>query len=231
MLSPRQLTGTVAFFTGVGCATAVVDEDPGSVVPTDGTGTGAIGGTMVAGVGGSGASASGGAGTGGTTSVAGGPGSAGTGVTSGAGRSGVGAAGRPSGLGMGGTGATGGSNAVATGGRAMVGGSGRGTTSDAGTGAGGGAAVACPDPRMPLQPGALQGNSGSFETTEAVCYFVEGTFNNWSCSNPGGRTVTINGKPSMCGGALPEKADGGYYFEFGASTDGTNYTSFYWYTS
>jgi hypothetical protein len=35
----------------------------------------------------------------------------------------------------------------------------------------------------------------------------------------------------MCGGPLPDTADGGYYFEFSASTTGTDYTSFYWYTS
>jgi hypothetical protein len=28
MLSPRRFTGTVLFFGGVGCATAVIDEDP-----------------------------------------------------------------------------------------------------------------------------------------------------------------------------------------------------------
>jgi hypothetical protein len=97
--------------------------------------------------------------------------------------------------------------------------------------AGTGTTGACPNPRMPAQPGATQGNSGSFDTTEAVCFFVEGTFNTWNCSNLGGRTLDVNGAPTMCGGALPEKIDGGYYFEFGASTNGTNYTSFYWYTS
>lgn len=213
MLSARQLTSTVAFFAGVGCATAVVDEDPGIVDPPAGTGTGAVGGTMLAGVGGSGTGATGGTGTSG--SAAGGAGTAGSGGTPTAGRSGGGAAGAPGGLGRGGSAASGGSSVVGA----------------AGTGVGGGGVVGCTDPRMPMQPGALQGNSGSFETTDAVCYFVEGTFNNWSCSNPGGRTVTINGTPSMCGGALPDPVDGGYYFEFGASTDGTKYTSFYWYTS
>ncbi len=90
---------------------------------------------------------------------------------------------------------------------------------------------ACPSPRMPSMPGTTQGNSGSFDTTDAVCYFVQGTFNTWACSNIGGRTVTVNGTTVMCGGALPAQADGGYYFEFSASTDGTDYTSFYWYTS
>jgi hypothetical protein len=98
-------------------------------------------------------------------------------------------------------------------------------------GAGATSSVACDNPRMPAMPGTASGNSGSFETAGAVCYFVTGTFNHWACSNPGGRTVTINGMPSMCGGALPAPVDGGYYFDFGASSDGTNYTSFYWYTS
>jgi hypothetical protein len=102
----------------------------------------------------------------------------------------------------------------------------------AGASAGGASTMTtCPSPRMPEQPGAAQGNSGSFDTAKAVCYFVEGTFNTWNCSNIAGRTVTINGVRSMCGSSLPEKSDGGYYFEFGAATDGTTYTSFYWYTS
>lgn len=161
MLSPRRFTGTVLFFGGVGCATAVIDEDPS-----------------------------------GLDTVAGPPkGSGGTGMTATAGASSGGAAGI------------------------------------AGSPSPGGTTGTCPSPRTPAEPGATQGNSGSFETTEAVCYFVEGSFNEWDCSNVGGRTVTVNGALSTCGGALPAKIDGGYYFEFGASTDGTNYTSFYWYTS
>jgi hypothetical protein len=98
-------------------------------------------------------------------------------------------------------------------------------------GAGTTSSVACADPRMPAMPGAVSGNSGSFGTAAAVCYFVTGTFNTWACSNLAGRTVSVNGMPAMCGGKLPAPVDGGYYFEFGASSDGTNYTSFYWYTS
>ena len=116
------------------------------------------------------------------------------------------------------TGARGGT--TSTGGRAPVMG-----------GAGTASSVACASPRTPSMPGATQGNSGSFETTDAVCYFVEGTFNTWACSNIGGRTVTVNGTLVTCGGPLPAPADGGYYFQFSPSTDGTNYTSFYWYTS
>jgi hypothetical protein len=79
-------------------------------------------------------------------------------------------------------------------------------------------------------PGETQGNSGSFDTLEAVCYFVEGSFNAWDCSNLGGRTISVNGATrTMCGGSLPAKVDGGYYFMFGSSSS-INYTSFYWYT-
>jgi len=164
----------------VGCATAVVDQDPGVADPNGPSGAGATGGTAST--------------TGGTASTTGG-----TASTTG------GAAG------------------------AVAGNAGHaGTTGGAGTS---NATALCPEPRAPAQPGAMQGNSGSFDTTEAVCFFVEGTFNTWNCSNPGGRSVSVNGTPTMCGGALPAKIDGGYYFEFGASTDGTNYTSFYWYSS
>lgn len=173
MISSRshRLGGALALFAGVGCATAIVDEDPEELPAGAGT----------------------------------------AGLPSAGGSSNLGAAGR--------------------GGRSNTTG-GAGTMSSAGASAGGMGVVAiCPAPRTPDQPGAAQGNSGSFDTTEAVCYFVDGTFNTWNCSNIAGRSVTINGVPSMCGGSLPEKVDGGYYFEFGAASDGTNYTSFYWYTS
>jgi hypothetical protein len=130
----------------------------------------------------------------------------------------------PAAAGTGPTTAAGGTSASAAGG-----GFGSGATGT--TGGGAPSSVACASPRMPSMAGAMQGNSGSFETTDAVCYFVEGSFNNWACSNLGGRSVTVNGTSVTCGGALPAQADGGYYFEFSASTDGTDYTSFYWYTS
>ncbi|HWP09144.1 MAG TPA: hypothetical protein VNN72_25550 [Polyangiaceae bacterium] len=164
-MSPsRPLGGALVLVAGVGCATAIVEDEPNDTLPSPGTAAAA--------------------GTGGATVAASGGGTA------------------PFGSGAAGASA-GGSGAITT----------------------------CPAPRMPEQPGAAQGNSGSFETTEAVCYFVEGTFNTWNCSNIAGRTVMVNGTRSMCGGSLPEKIDGGYYFEFGAAMDGTTYTSFYWYTS
>jgi hypothetical protein len=69
----------------------------------------------------------------------------------------------------------------------------------------------CPTPREPATSGAAQGDSGSFGTLEAVCYFVQAPM-------------------PTCGGPLPEKVDGGYYFDFGPSMS-IDYTSFYWYTS
>jgi hypothetical protein len=84
--------------------------------------------------------------------------------------------------------------------------------------------MGCTNPREPAQAG----NSGGFGTTDAVCYFVDEQFNAWACSNMGSRTVSVNGMMSMCGGALPARIDGGYYFEFSAGTP--EYTSFYWYT-
>jgi hypothetical protein len=123
--------------------------------------------------------------------------------------------------GTGGSGGNAGSGTSGSGGKAGAGGSG-----------GGGEPVGCEDPREPENPDPLQGDSGSFATLEAVCYFVEGNFNTWQCSNLGGRTVSVNGSTpaTMCGGTLPAKVDGGYYFSFGASTS-TSYTSFFWYTS
>jgi hypothetical protein len=138
--------------------------------------------------------------------------------------------------GTGGTTATGGSGS-ATGGTGFGSGgsTGSGGSKSGGAANGGGSGspspAACPDPRAPATSGAAQGDSGSFGTLEAVCYFVEGTFNSWNCSNLGGRTISVNGTPMpLCGGPLPEKVDGGYYFEFGASAS-IEYTSFYWYTS
>lgn len=136
--------------------------------------------------------------------------------------------------GTGGTGAATGGTGSGSGGSTGSGGSKSGGATG-GTAHGGGpgtpSPAACPDPREPAASGAAQGDSGSFGTMEAVCYFVEGSFNSWNCSNLGGRTVAVNGTPMpMCGGPLPAKVDGGYYFEFGASSS-IEYTSFYWYTS
>ncbi len=110
-----------------------------------------------------------------------------------------------------------------SGGRAaggMSGGAGKGGSTGGGT-----LGAACDMPRTP----SSTGNSGNFNTPNAVCYFVDEMFNTWACSNIGTRTVKVNGMASMCGGALPAKMDGGYYFEFSAGTP--DYTSFFWFTS
>jgi hypothetical protein len=127
--------------------------------------------------------------------------------------------------------ASGGAGKGASAGTFAFGSGGATSTGSAGRSGGSALSAACMDPKAPEMAGDAQGMSGSFGTVMGVCYFVEGTFNNWNCSNLGGRTVTINGMPATCGAALPAKLDGGYYFDFGASTSGTDYTSFYWYTS
>ncbi len=219
----------------VGCATATIGEDPGVADPDD---VGSGGSTSV----------------GGSTDAGGTPSTGGmlaSGAVGGAGRSAGAAAGNTARAGRGAVGAQGGRNASAAGttgtvgrsgaggrvtvgggGRVVTGGGGRVVTGSGGLGTAGGTSASCPAPRDPTQPGATQGNSGSFATADAVCYFVTGTFNAWNCSNLGGRTITVNGtRVGACGAALPMPVDGGYYFDFSASTDGTTYTSFYWYTS
>jgi len=183
----------------------------------------------------------GGSGTGGTAAGKGGSGgsmmgSGGAAMMGGSGgKGGTNAMGGAAGTGSGGRAMGGqGQGGMSSGGRSSTGGMGSGGRSStggmsAGGSAGTGSAAACPNPRDPAEPGATQGNSGSFMTKNAVCYFVEGTFNAWDCSNLGGRTVTVNGKAGACGAALPAKVDGGYYFDFTSSPD-TDYTSFFWYT-
>lgn len=191
--------------SAVACATATEEDIPPAEVPE---GPGNTGGTV-------------GNGTGGTEPGSGGTTSTGTGGATSSGGS--------KSSGTGGGKATGGTG-FGTGGTGF-GSGGTGFGSGGSAGSGGSKSVACPDAREPATSGAAQGDSGSFGTLEGVCYFVEGNFNSWNCSNLGGRTISVNGTPLvMCGGPLPEKVDGGYYFEFGASTS-TDYTSFYWYTS
>jgi hypothetical protein len=201
----RRFAALLVIVTAVGCATATVGEDPVVLDPDAATG--------------------GNAATGGATSSSGGTDSSSAGTTAASGAT----------TNSGGTGARanfGGAGRVAGGGQTSS--AGRASASGGSTPGSGGMSsgiAGCENPRDPAQPGAAQGSSGSFDTAEAVCFFVVGTFNAWNCSNIGGRTVTINGSLATCGGSLPAPVDGGYYFEFSASTDGTNYTSFYWYTS
>ncbi len=72
------------------------------------------------------------------------------------------------------------------------------------------------------------GQSGNFNTTNAVCYRTADTINGWGCSNFTGRTVSINGSATTCGATpLPAKwADGYRYFSISAGS--LAYASFYW---
>jgi hypothetical protein len=211
----------------------------GGTPSSGGTGGKASGGAGMTGKGGNNTGGKGGSGTGGAMAGKGGSsagmmsmGGMGTGGSSG-GRGGTTSMGG-AGTGSGGRAAAGQGGMTTSGGRSSTGGmtsGGRSSTGgmSAGGSAGTGSGEGCPNPRDPAMPGAAQGNSGSFMTKNAVCYFVEGTFNAWDCSNLGGRTVTVNGKAGACGAALPAKVDGGYYFDFTSSPD-TDYTSFFWYT-
>jgi hypothetical protein len=168
----------------------------------------------------------GGAGAGGASGGMSGKG--GSGVFGGTAGMDGGTSGKGGAAGMGGASGTGGS--AGAGGASGKGGSaGAGGGAGKGGGAGTGSGTVCMNPRMPTQAG----NSGGFGTTGAVCYFVDDMFNTWACSNLGGRMVSVNGgTPSAtCGGTLPARIDGGYYFEFTMSTSGVDYTSFYWYSS
>ncbi len=99
-----------------------------------------------------------------------------------------------------------------------------------------GGTATCPNPRTPAEDTVPNGNSGSFDTTDAVCYRVDhvpGNFAGWGCSNfmasgGGDRTVKVNGTTLPCGEVpLPDPIDGSYYFEIGA---GTNVSAgFYWF--
>jgi hypothetical protein len=211
----------------------------GGVMSTGSGGTGKAG-AGAGGTGKGGTSAGGKGGSGGANAMGGNggmitmPGGGKGGATTGSGGKGGTSAMGGAGLGSGGRAGSGGS--LGSGGRAGSGGTttgsgGRSSTGGASAGgsAGSSSGAACPDPRDPDQPGATQGNSGSFMTKAAVCYFVEGSFNAWDCSNLADRMVTVNGKAGACGAALPPKVDGGYYFAFTASAT-TDYTSFFWYT-
>lgn len=61
-------------------------------------------------------------------------------------------------------------------------------------------------------------------TVAATCFVTcDGTEYGWGCSSFGtdplsgaARTVTVNGTPTTCGGPLPPKKNGYYYFQIGA---------------
>lgn len=81
----------------------------------------------------------------------------------------------------------------------------------------------CDNPRD--MPGT---NSGSFNTTDPVCYRVAATMQGWNCYNMAGRTVSVNGTPTACGSVPVTKWPDGYtYFSF--SKGGSIYAGWnYW---
>jgi hypothetical protein len=153
------------------------------------------------------------------------------GSSGGAGGTPTGGQGGSAGGGRGGTSGTSGTAGASSGGTSGSGGA-SGASGASATGGSGGATVwmPCPSPREPEQQGTLNGNSGSFGTTQAVCYRVTANFNAWACNNIGTHTVRVNGVGVMCTNQgtwpLPARVDGAYYFEFSAGMP--DYTSFYW---
>jgi hypothetical protein len=78
---------------------------------------------------------------------------------------------------------------------------------------------------------ATAGTSGNFNTTGAVCFRTQSTFNTLVCSNFAGRTIKVNGTVATCGVKTTfTPAIGGWnYFDVSAGT--YSYASFGWYTS
>lgn len=82
------------------------------------------------------------------------------------------------------------------------------------------------------------GTTGNFGTVGPYCFVTCDTFQNgWGCSNFSAttdptvaatkRTLKVNGSPVTCGGTLPAKASGGYYyFELGAG--GETWDAIWW---
>ncbi len=61
-------------------------------------------------------------------------------------------------------------------------------------------------------------NTGNFNTTGKACYKTTQNISGWGCSSFDGRTVKVNGVQVLCGGALPAKTNGAYYFDVSAGT-------------
>lgn len=72
------------------------------------------------------------------------------------------------------------------------------------------------------------GQTGNFNTTDAVCYRTTAAIAGWGCSNFDGRTLSVDNVATACGAALPARwSDGYYYFAISAGT--YSYASiFYW---
>jgi fibronectin type 3 domain-containing protein len=55
------------------------------------------------------------------------------------------------------------------------------------------------------------GHPGAIGSTNGICYVTCDTITNWGCANINGdRTITINGGPLACGGAIPASKTAGY---------------------
>lgn len=135
---------------------------------------------------------------------------------------------------------TGGGSTTSTSGTAVTGGAGGATASISVSSAAesnattGGSSEFCDDAQTPAQNAAAEGNTGSFGTTDGVCYrleFVPADFAGWGCSNfgsgAGNRTIVVNGTSVICGELpLPAPVAEGYYFDFGPGTNAA--ATMYW---
>jgi hypothetical protein len=75
---------------------------------------------------------------------------------------------------------------------------------------------------------AIMGQNAMLTDTGPACFQVEQDIAGWGCSNATGRTVTVNGVLiPVCGGMLPPKVSGSYYFAISAGV--TTNASFYWF--
>jgi hypothetical protein len=61
-------------------------------------------------------------------------------------------------------------------------------------------------------PITFSGNTGNFNTTEAVCYRTSNTINGWGCYNFDGRDLTVSGWELTCGDMPLHTADDGYFY-------------------
>jgi endo-1,4-beta-D-glucanase Y len=69
------------------------------------------------------------------------------------------------------------------------------------------------------------GNSGNFDTPNAVCFKVADNLNGWGCSNFEGRTLKVNGTSKACGATITKVS--GYYL-FDVSAGSVPWASIYW---
>lgn len=68
--------------------------------------------------------------------------------------------------------------------------------------------------------------SGIFDTTGPVCKRTAQDISGWTCQSFAGRTIEVNNVPVTCGGTLPPKYNGYYYFDISAGAH--SYASFNW---